>query len=63
VAFVPNAAIVALDRVVLARIFGNRRATLRPDLEARLRHLYAEDVKEVEELTERDLTAWRTTRG
>ena len=59
-AFLPNAAVVAFDRVVLARMFGNPRPGLRPDLEDRLRALYAADVEVVESLLQRDLSAWKT---
>jgi hypothetical protein len=57
--FVPNAAIVAVDRLVLARLFGNGTPRLRPDLEARLRNVYAGDVLALARLLDRDLTAWR----
>lgn len=59
-AFLPNAAVVAFDRVLLARLFGNERPRLRPDLEARLRAFYAPDVAVLESLLGRDLAAWKT---
>ncbi|MDQ4132931.1 MAG: sulfotransferase domain-containing protein, partial [Actinomycetota bacterium] len=59
-AFLPNAAVVAFDRVVLASLFGNERPRLRPDLETRLRALYTPDVAVLESLLGRDLSAWKT---
>lgn len=57
--FVPNAAIVTLDRVVLSRLFGNDLPRLSPDLEARLRAVYAADGALLESLLGRDFTGWR----
>jgi hypothetical protein len=57
--FLPNAAIVGIDRVVLARIYGNPMPSLRPDLESRLRAVYAPDVGNLETLMGTDLTSWR----
>ncbi|MGH9187216.1 MAG: hypothetical protein ACRD0U_15595, partial [Acidimicrobiales bacterium] len=58
-AFIPNAAVVGFDRVVLARLFGSSPPSLDPELEARLRALYADDVAVLEHLLDRDLSAWR----
>ncbi len=56
--FLPNAAVVGFDRVVLARLFGNGSADLRADLEARLRAVYTPDLAQLSSLLDRDLTAW-----
>jgi len=58
-AFVPNAAVVAFDRVLLAHLFRRPRPVLRPDLEERLRNLYSDDIPKVEALLGRELTSWR----
>ncbi|MBA3464118.1 MAG: sulfotransferase domain-containing protein [Deltaproteobacteria bacterium] len=55
-----SAAVVALDQVVLARVFPNGSPVLRPDLEARLREVYADDVVRLESLLGRGLATWRT---
>lgn len=56
--FVPNAAIVGFDRVLLARLFGNDKPKLSEHLVHRLRQRYAEDVTELAVLLNRDLSAW-----
>ncbi len=62
VAFIPNAVVVGFDRLVLARLFGNAAQPLRPDLEARLRAGYANDIAVLESLIGRDLGAWKRFR-
>ncbi len=57
--FIPNAAIVGFDRLVLARVFGNAAPRLSPDLTARLRELYCDDVRALESLLSRDFADWR----
>jgi len=59
VASVISAAVVTVDRVVLARIFTGGSPVLRPDLEQRLRARYADDITLLETLLGRDLAAWR----
>jgi len=56
--FLPNAAVVGFDRVVLARLLGNGSVQLRPDLAERLRAIYAPDVALLSSLIDRDLSAW-----
>jgi hypothetical protein len=61
VAAVPVLATVALDRLVLARVWGNRAPTLDPDVERRLRDFYADDIAQLERVTQRSFDAWVTT--
>ncbi len=56
--FVPNAAIVGLDRILLSRLFGNAKPHLPEHLAVRLRQRYADDVADLATLIGRDLTAW-----
>lgn len=61
--FVPNAAHAlfrGLDRVVWRRLFAARAPKPSPRLRQQLTDYYADDVRKLEELTGRDLTAWRT---
>lgn len=60
--FVPNAAIVGFDRLLLARLMGNVLPTLPIDLERRLRARYADDVRTLEGLLSRELPEWRHLR-
>lgn len=60
--FLPNAAIVGLDRLVLSRLFGNEVATLPRALEDRLRDHFTDDVRMLEDLVDRDLSTWRSGR-
>lgn len=57
--FVPNAAIVGLDRMLLTRLFGNDKPKLPEHLAAGLREHYAKDVAELMTLLNRDLSSWR----
>jgi hypothetical protein len=59
VRFALNAAVVGIDRVVLARLFGNRAAPLSSELQARLRAHFADDVRQLESVLGRDLVGWR----
>ncbi|HEX2699644.1 MAG TPA: sulfotransferase [Acidimicrobiales bacterium] len=61
--FVPNAAVVGFDRMVLARLLGNRQPSVPPDLEARLCAFYADDLRLAESLLDLDLSAWRRPAG
>jgi hypothetical protein len=61
--FLPNAAIVGFDRLVLARIFRDAQRSLRPDVATRLAAVYAPDVARLEALLQRDLATWRTPDG
>jgi hypothetical protein len=55
-----SAAVVGLDRVVLARAFGaGPPPELRPDLERRMRDLYVDDIGQLELMLGRDLRRWR----
>jgi len=54
-----SAAVVGLDRFVLARILTAATPVLRPDLERRLRAFYADDVVVLESLLGRGLGRWR----
>jgi hypothetical protein len=56
--FVPNAAIVGLDRVLLAHLFGNDKPNLPEHLIRRLRQRYTEDVTDLAMLLNRDLSSW-----
>lgn len=56
--FLPNAAVVGFDRVVLSRVFGNGSAQLRPDLAERLRAVYATDIALLSSLLTCDLSMW-----
>jgi hypothetical protein len=58
ISFLPNAAIVGLDRMLLARLFGNDKPRLPEHLVERLRQQYAADVAELAQLLDRDLSAW-----
>lgn len=58
ISFVPNAAIVSLDRVLLARLFGNDKPKLPERLVRRLRQRYADDLADLAILLDRDLTTW-----
>ena len=57
--FLPNAAIVGFDRLVLARLYGNEQPRLDPELTARLRAVYRDDVGVLEELLGRDFSGWQ----
>ncbi|MEM1304013.1 MAG: sulfotransferase domain-containing protein [Planctomycetota bacterium] len=46
------------DKLVLARVFPARPPKLSPELRDRLTDYYADDVRELAELTKRDLSAW-----
>lgn len=59
IASLVSAIVVGVDRFVLARLLTDRSPTVRPDLERRLRDLYAADVVVLESLLGRDLGAWR----
>jgi hypothetical protein len=59
--FLPTAAIVGIDRLVLARVFRGPPPALRADLQARLRSVYEPDIRLLESLLGRDLGAWRET--
>jgi Sulfotransferase domain len=61
--FLPTAAIVGFDRLVLAKLLGNARPRLEPGLAARLRMLYGDDVRVLESLLSRDFAAWRRATG
>lgn len=54
----PTVTIVGLDRVLLARLFGNGKPILAPHLHGRLRQHYADDVADLAVLLDRDLSAW-----
>lgn len=54
-------AVAAVDRYVLAPVYGNAKPTLSAELTARLYHHYRDDVAHLEDLLDRDLTAWRPT--
>jgi hypothetical protein len=58
VAFVPTAFVVAVDRVLLARLFPGR-PSLPVALEARVRDWYAEDLDELASLVGWDVAGWR----
>ncbi|MGH3568966.1 MAG: sulfotransferase domain-containing protein [Pseudonocardia sp.] len=51
--------IAAVDRYVLARVYGNAKPTLSAELASRLYDHYRDDVARLEELIGRDLSAWR----
>lgn len=53
-----SAAVVGVDRAVLARVLTERSPTLAPDLHERLCDLYAADVAALESLIGRDLSTW-----
>ena len=53
------ASIVGVDRFVLAQILRGEPPSLRPDLDRRMREVYAADVETLEGLIGRDLTRWR----
>jgi hypothetical protein len=57
--FLPNAAIVGFDRLVLARLYGNKQPRLDPELAARLRAVYRDDVGALEGLLGRDFSDWQ----
>ena len=59
VAFAVSAAVVAVDRLLLARVFGNRKPALSDELTARLRAYYRDDVDALETMLGWDLAAWR----
>jgi hypothetical protein len=61
--FLPNAAVVGFDRVVLSRVFGNAVPALPAPLEARMRDLFADDVRLLESLIGSDLSGWRRPRS
>jgi len=58
VKFLASAAVVGLDRVVLARVFTDGSPRLRPDLADRLRAVYAPEVALLSSLLDRDLSSW-----
>lgn len=58
VSFVPNAAVVGFDRVLLAPLFGNDKPKLPEHLAERLRQRYADDMAELAILLDRDLWTW-----
>lgn len=49
----------AVDRLLLARLYPNKRPTLRADLRAGLAKVYRTDVEDLELLLRRDLTRWK----
>jgi hypothetical protein len=55
----PNAAVVLADRYLLAKVYGNERPHLDPEVAERLRSFYAEDIEKTEALIGRDLSAWK----
>jgi hypothetical protein len=59
VASLVSAGVVAVDRIVLACVLRSPRPSLDPGLLARLRATYADDVRVLEVLLERDLPTWR----
>jgi hypothetical protein len=58
VSFLPNAAVVAVDRLVLARLFGNEKPVVPEPVTRRLREYYSEDVADLGRLLARDLSSW-----
>lgn len=54
-----SGAVAAADRLVLSRVIGNQRPTISPDVYARLVNWYAEDVSQLEDMLQRDLSRWR----
>lgn len=60
--FLPNAAVVGLDRLVLRRLF-DRLPPVSAELDGRLRSLYASDVTALEEMLDLDLSSWRHPTG
>lgn len=62
-AFAVTAAVVGVDRYILARVLTDRRPALRPDLEQRLRALYADDVVLLESIVDRSLAVWQGDGG
>ncbi|MGH8905766.1 MAG: sulfotransferase domain-containing protein [Egibacteraceae bacterium] len=61
ISFLPNAVIVGLDQVLLARLFGNDKPELPETLIGQMRQRYAEDVDELAILLDRDLSAWTSS--
>ena len=57
-AFIPNAAILAIDRLLLARLFGNSKPQLSPELTGRLAGVYRSDIAELSGLIGRDFSDW-----
>lgn len=58
-----SAAVVGLDRFVLARVLVSSSPVLRADLDRRLRALYVDDIRLLESSLGRDLRSWRTGSG
>lgn len=58
-AFLPSAFVVAVDRVLLARLFGSAPPRLPPDLERELREWYADDLDELASVLGWDVEGWK----
>jgi hypothetical protein len=56
--FLPNAAIVGFDRLLLARLLGNEKPSMSEELVRDIRSEYAQDIHELAELLGQDLSAW-----
>jgi hypothetical protein len=57
-----SAAVVGVDRVLLAHVLPNRRPSIPRGLLKRIAALYADDLNELQHLIQRDLSAWQTFR-
>lgn len=63
IASLVSAAVVGLDRFVLARVLVSAPPVLRADLDRRLQALYVDDIRLLESSLGRDLRNWRTGSG